>query len=575
MISVTPQGSIYLCKTPLINDYKNQLTFSNLTSQLNYFNSRIQKTFDNYTYIKKDNVIKVGENIDNIIGCNYLFYRNNGFSNKYYFCFIVNMEYINENCTAITIETDVFQTYQFNINYKPCFVEREHVNDDTIGLHTIDENLNVGEVIEEDEYNDAAYTNEYDYYICVSSAWQIKDNSHPDDAKKDLGTQYSSVAMYNNTIFGNMFFFFKIRKNHIEDLLNLTSFIIRTNSDGHIADITDIFIVPSMAIIEGEATLHTAFVTETQAFHWYTIPFSDDIKTLNTNIVKRHSFTGFTPKNNKCFVYPYNYLYVSNNQGSYNIYKYEDFTGQYASFQNQFAITIGGSGRLVPTNYKGMLINEDEAIPLGKYPTCGWSADSFTNWLTQNSVNLATQFALGVGSLALGVATSGASVPVGLALSSLATGNSAGNLNREQFNSVATNSSIALNTAGQIGDIIGQFYQASLLPNIQGSQPTGDVIWGANANCFMFRRMRAKNEYLQAIDDYFSSFGYKVNVVKIPNITGRTNWNYVKTLDCNFTGSNIPQQDLNVIRTMFNNGVTLWHNSATMLDYSQSNAIVV
>ena len=75
MISVTPQASIYLCKTPLINDYKNQLTFSNLTSQLNYFNSRIQKTFDNYTYIKKDNVIKVGENIDSIIVSNYLFYR--------------------------------------------------------------------------------------------------------------------------------------------------------------------------------------------------------------------------------------------------------------------------------------------------------------------------------------------------------------------------------------------------------------------------------------------------------------------------------------------------------------------
>ena len=56
MISVTPQGSIYLCKAPLINDYKNQLTFSNLTSQINYFNTRILKTFDNYTYIKKDNI---------------------------------------------------------------------------------------------------------------------------------------------------------------------------------------------------------------------------------------------------------------------------------------------------------------------------------------------------------------------------------------------------------------------------------------------------------------------------------------------------------------------------------------
>ena len=43
MISITPQGQIYLCKTPLENDYKNQLTFSNSTSQLTYFNSKIER----------------------------------------------------------------------------------------------------------------------------------------------------------------------------------------------------------------------------------------------------------------------------------------------------------------------------------------------------------------------------------------------------------------------------------------------------------------------------------------------------------------------------------------------------
>ena len=50
MITVTPQGQIYVCKTPLENDYKNQLTFTNKNTQLTYFNSTIQQTFDNYTY---------------------------------------------------------------------------------------------------------------------------------------------------------------------------------------------------------------------------------------------------------------------------------------------------------------------------------------------------------------------------------------------------------------------------------------------------------------------------------------------------------------------------------------------
>jgi hypothetical protein len=68
-------------------------------------------------------------------------------------------------------------------------------------------------------------------------------------------------------------------------------------------------------------------------------------------------------------------------------------------------------------------------------------------------------------------------------------------------------------------------------------------------------------------------FGYKVNEVKIPNTEGRTNWNYVKTIDCNFEGD-IPQMYLNKIKEIFNNGITLWHNASTFLDYSQSNTIV-
>lgn len=32
--------------------------------------------------------------------------------------------------------------------------------------------------------------------------------------------------------------------------------------------------------------------------------------------------------------------------------------------------------------------NEDESIALGKYPTCSWSSDSYTNWLAQNSLNM-------------------------------------------------------------------------------------------------------------------------------------------------------------------------------------------
>ena len=78
MITITPQGSIYLCKTPLESDYKNQLTFANATAQETYFTSKVYRSFnnDNYTYLKKDNTITIGCSVDDIIECNYLFYVN-------------------------------------------------------------------------------------------------------------------------------------------------------------------------------------------------------------------------------------------------------------------------------------------------------------------------------------------------------------------------------------------------------------------------------------------------------------------------------------------------------------------
>ena len=135
-MTITPQGQVYLCKTKLKNDYKNQLTFSSATAQLNYFNSTIKHTFDNYTYIKKDNVMQVGKNIDEIIDCNYLFYKNIGFTNKWYFCFITNMEYVNENCTRITFETDCYQTWLFQIEYKESFIDIPSFHSGRAGICT-------------------------------------------------------------------------------------------------------------------------------------------------------------------------------------------------------------------------------------------------------------------------------------------------------------------------------------------------------------------------------------------------------------------------------------------------------
>lgn len=237
-MAVTPNTDIRLLKTPFEIDNQNQLTFSSVSAQTTYFLTLPHLEEDNCSYQRRDNVIRFPAHIDSILDYNYVMYKNENYTNKWFYAFITNMEYLNDNVTLISIETDCFQTWQFDIVYKKMFVEREHVNDDTIGKHTIPENLNVGEVIEETEIEDTSYQNLFGYWIGIYSDWDIPDSS------SSGGQQYSGITIYNNVVSGNKLYLIKIVD--ITSYKDLLCFILRTHSDGHVEDIKDIFIIPNV-----------------------------------------------------------------------------------------------------------------------------------------------------------------------------------------------------------------------------------------------------------------------------------------------------------------------------------------
>ena len=96
---------------------------------------------EDFTYQRRDNIIRYPRAFELCEQYNYVMYKNPDYKDKYYYAYITDMKYINDKMTEITIKTDVFQTWQFDFIYKESLVEREHVNNDTIGLHTIPENL--------------------------------------------------------------------------------------------------------------------------------------------------------------------------------------------------------------------------------------------------------------------------------------------------------------------------------------------------------------------------------------------------------------------------------------------------
>ena len=526
--------------------YTNVLSYSE-AQMLELCQANLVAQADNYSFLRPTGSIMAGFTYSQCLQANYIAFQNPDYSNKWFFAWIDDVIYKGDKNTEITFTIDAWSTWFDKWQKKVCFINRQHVNNDTIGLHTIPENLDVGEVIQENITEDLAYGNDFGYWIAVASNWKIKDGSTGTEAlESNKGTQNSGITVYDNTVFGTQLFFF-----HITDLssfADLVLLLLRTNADGHIEDVQNIFILPNVAIEQSKLTQHTASVGG-QNFSFYTMGYDLTPKKFNTEINKITSFSDYIPKNNKCFVYPYNYIFVSNNQGSNNIYKYEDFNTEKCIFENQFSIAIGGSGRIVPKNYKGMATNDDEALALGKYPTCAWSSDAFTNWLTQNSVNMAVSLGLTAGAIAGTIATGGATAP---ALAGA-----------------------VMSVAGNIGNTIGQFYQASLLPNINGGQANGDVIWACNRNVFSFRQMRVKTEYLKIIDDYFTRFGYAVKSLAMPNITGRQYWNYVEIGASEEIGyGEVPSKFMDIINNACRRGVTIWHNHANVGNYSLNNTIV-
>ena len=145
----TPSTAVYLCNTPLKSDNKNQISFSNRTAQFNYFNSLAVRRFSDFTYQRKDNIIRVPINAEVLFndGVNYVMYDNKNFSTRWIYAFIEKIEYINDNVSHIHIKTDVFQTWFLDCEIHPSFVVRETVKNDELFRHTLPENLPTGEQI--------------------------------------------------------------------------------------------------------------------------------------------------------------------------------------------------------------------------------------------------------------------------------------------------------------------------------------------------------------------------------------------------------------------------------------------
>ena len=540
---IVPDSDIILIKSPLKLDNYNQITFSSATDQYNYFHGLTHLEYDGCTYIRKDGVIRYAtdENLrfEDLLGYNYCMYKNDSYKDNWFYAFVTDVKYVNDGMTEVTIETDAFQSWQFNLTYANSFIEREHVSNDTIGEHTLPEGLETGE------------------YVCnsIGNLWtQGKEcwvgamvTVIPDGLNVNtFHTRYGGVFCGGTIIV-------------FQDWLSCCNFTRAYDLVDKPEAITSMFMIPKSlcGTISSWTTCGMTKGSQTINFSCAVPPYTDAETVLSTSsITINNTLNGYSPKNNKLFTAPFNYFYVSNTVGTDVEFHYEDFVNNAPSFKTLGCLTIGASIRTVPINYKKLADTNtsynhfNAGISGAKYPVCGWTNDSFTNWLTEQSINNTMGMIGGVGGIVGGAVMLGTGVGAVAGVGMIAGG------------------------IGSILTTMQNVYQHSLVPpQTKGNTNTGDVAFASGSFEFPYYKMSVRYEYAKMIDDFFTMYGYKVNRLATPNIHKRSNWDYIKCVDVNLEGD-VPEQDLDKIRSLFNNGCTFWHTTSYYLDYSRTNSIL-
>lgn len=516
-----PDGIIkLLANVPLDLNLRDTFYFENPTAQSEFFSLKARYTFPSSSPVRIPNAVNVGVNANQCYNCSYMMFQNSNFNNKWFYAFITGVEWVSIHNCIIHYQIDDLQTWFFEMQIPPCFVVREHVNNDDIGRNIIDETLEIGEYVAKNISHTNLF-NEYD--IIIASTF---DSSGNPVAGAKYGGVYSGLAyhVFNSATDANNF---------------IDKAVAQNKSNGIIA----VFMMPSEFIAE-----------------------AGTLKGVTKNINKLKNIdtlaNGYTPRNKKLFTYPYNFLYVTNLNGNSANYRYEFFEIQEGSgigdplapcrFQISMDTTPNPTAYLVPLNYKTPSTtntpNYNEKFAMDGFPQCAWQSDSYKAWLAQNGSS--NQLAV------MSAAFSGLSGTLGNAMS----GNIGGAINS------------AVGAGFNIAQTLNQKQIASTLPPQAHGANSNTVLLSQQIKDFWFYQMTVDKEHARIIDDYFDMFGYAVHEVKVPNIHGRECWNYVQTIGCKITG-NLPSSAQRNIENMFNAGIRFWHGDF-IGEYFRKNPII-
>jgi hypothetical protein len=542
MAYIAPDSTIRFHKNIVLdNTYDHTYYFDSITAQNNFFSDKSIETgkvlfeLDNYSYQRHtSNSIRIARPASAVMNCSYISFKNSSFENKWFYAFLTDYEYVNNSTTIIYYEIDVMQTFMFDIEWKQCYIERQHTISDNIGENTIEENLPIGEYIYQDavEYGvhspsmvngiDGNYQN---YSIVVAATFTGTYD----------GTDWT---FYNATggLYGGCYSGVKLTvfSGDSSGVASLNSFLLAAaNVAGLTEGLISVFMIPTVFTRLELDSSPSMFTTQVQKYTNWT--FND---------------TNYSPKNNKIYTAPYTMLHIDNSDGKSADFGFEYFSTPYVEFLNMGIAMPISEISIIPRYHKGLTNDFNSKISINNYPQCAYATDSYRAWLAMNSDKLDLEMGAAV--------VRGLTGFIGVSQSS---GGASGAIQN------------AVNAAETVGNVLIEKKLASTKPPHSQGQNTGVLNVANKQFGFHFYYCRPKDEYAHMIDDYFTRYGYAIHQNAVPNLCARTRFTYVKTVDCTIEAE-IANEYTQKIVSIMNNGITFWNDKTSIGNYESPNTII-
>lgn len=613
-MEILPTNRVRLIKNvPFSVNYQDVVLFDNATAQQNYFNSLPYIEFDNITYTRNNGQIKVNANRETLLDYNYMYFQNSNYGTKIFYAFIIDVIYINPNTSLIKFIIDEWQTWCFNITFRPTFIERKHCRrwnaDGTPVVNTIPEELNYGSEYITKYHED--YNNNL-YWICFVTSLVGTDFSGPTPQNSiDVPTmlkifylpiykttsntviesEYNGVSLENPMNFLTLF-------REDDNLVNklVSCFLVSEPPFGYTYQVASntIDITTSdgqsalVKVVDKNGNTHNAIANSSVR-----VP-----NRINRSFSKYGTLKNYVTES-KLLMYPYSYVQLVDGQGNNFIIKPEYLSDSSINITTYTSAGLNSKQAHIVQDYRQQDVN---------LSACRWELQNgIINSMPNNITIIDDYSAAYLQGNANTIETNITNVQLQADTNKqIAKNNMKANLDSGLMNSLGglVNSTIAGGLAGPVGAVFGAVggmtqgatnYASNYIQGktyventeLQGNVTSEKTIASAMAKiedaervadnvslqggdvyftyqnqfsgyCLIYKQI--SDEYITILEDYFQKYGYKVNIIETPNLHTRQSWDYIRTVDCNVIGS-INADSLQKIRTIFNNGVTIWHTT--------------